>query len=228
MKKDRKKIKIRLRSASSFKRHFIFTIVFSVILIGLLFVTIFTPAFYGALLWVPITVIGFSVLGILFFTRLAIGCRIDINFGLRLFVVKERPRILKKTCIEFSNINEIKYKLYPSEESVGGFGGPGPFFQKHCPKTGERVYDGHGIVFTLKTGEIVESNGVDYSKGRDPNGQLIDVTEQKTREVVDKLNDILNGWREKNEIQSLQEGNLSDNIEAVQNREYEDTEQLTE
>ena len=226
-----KVIKIKLRTVSSFRRLFKHTLMMSMISLGILFGVIFTDT--GGHLWWIIIILTISLLAGFLFLRTALGDKIVVdNLKGSLFLKKGlnnswKEFIRKKTNINFLDIEVIEYKIYEKLIPIGGGYGYGEVFQKYCSKTGESGYDFHVVNFILKSGENIECLGMPHSRQKNENGQWIDVTEQKTREVVDKLNDILNEWREKNEVQSLQEGNLSDNIEKVQDSENEDTELST-
>jgi len=222
------KIKFKLRSETS-KPIFIFSIVFLILFSALLLIFIFTDASWHI---IPFVVI-FLLMSVWCFLS-ALGDKIIVD-NLRCLITFKKgvhswKRIIrKKVSIKFDEIIAINYKIYEKADIGGGwtFGYSEPF-EKWCEEKEMEMKDRHMISFILISGEIYECYGVANSRKKGSNGQWVDITEEKTREVVGKLNTILNEWREKNEVQSLQEGNLSDNIETVQGRENEDTEQSTE
>ena len=226
MSKKHNTTNLRLRSPFYAMRNLKFAILYLLIAVALSILIIFADT--GTNLWWLIVIIVVFALLALWSFKSVLGDKIVVNYTNKTICFKKgldrwKNFIRKKCLLEFSLITNIKYKKNKEE---GRLYLP-DIFRRYCEK-GEIYYEEHVIEFLLNTGENIECQGMAYSRQKDSNGQWVDITEEKTREVVDKLNDILNEWREKNEIQSLQEGNLSDNIEAVQNREYEDTEPSTE
>ncbi|MCL2591788.1 MAG: hypothetical protein FWD82_00345 [Defluviitaleaceae bacterium] len=208
--KNNKKVKIKLLCGTSFKREIVGIIGLFAFVIGLatlMFFSIFNEWDDLVSIVLPSILIPLILFGIVWTFARVYARNIVVDYATQEVLVHKGvfhsgffPK--KKYKIPLASIVSIRYKLYEDFHIIEGRQSTGRerTFTRLDKKSGTWRMDRHAIKFILDSGEEITCCGYANTREKDASGKWINITGKKTKEVINKLSDLLETWQIRNSI----------------------------